>query len=176
MNLKISCDIDGVLADFYSQYLERFGKPKKDSEITRNVNTVLIKDKDFWLNLPVLNNLNWTPRQYTTARVIKKQWIREYLDKEMFPKAPIYQILGYSLSKYSRIRMGGCHLHIDDSLSVFMDLNSKGIPCLLLDSSSNQQWDEPVGRIYSLDKDEIENSYHLFKSTIFPHFREFIKE
>lgn len=170
MNLKISCDIDGVLADFESSYLERFGNPKTDSEITYNVRNILAKDKDFWLNLPVLSELNWIPKQYTTARIIKKRWIKEYLDKEMFPKAPIYQIFGYGLSKYNKIRMGGCHVHIDDSLSVFKDLNSRGQICLLVDSPSNQDWG-PIGRIYSLDKDEIEDVYHLFKETMFPNFK-----
>lgn len=170
MNLKISCDIDGVLADFYNPYIERFGMPKKDSDITKNVLGVLKTDKDFWLNLPVINQLSWEPRQYTTARVIPKQWIKEYLAKELFPKAPVYQIYGYSLSKYSKIRMGGCHLHIDDSLSVFLDLNKKGIPCLLLDSPFNQDWG-PIGRIYTLDKEEIEDTYHLFKETVFDNFK-----
>ena len=167
-------DLDGCLCDFYGPYLNRFGNPKSDTDITRNVQTVLSKDKDFWLNLPVINQLNFVPRQYTTARIIPKRWIKEYLDKELFPKAPVYQILGYGLSKYSKIKMGGCHLHIDDSLSVFKDLNKKGIPCLLLDSPENRNWEEPVGRIYSLDKDEIEYTYYLFKETIFPYFNEFI--
>lgn len=175
MKLKISCDIDGVLADFYTSYVAKFGVPKSDSIITKHVNTILAKDKEFWLNLPVLNELNWVPKQYTTARIISKQWIKEYLDKEMFPKAPIYQIPGYSLSKYSKVKMGGCHLHIDDSLSVFIDLNKKGIPCLLLDSPSNQCWEEPIGRIYTLDIEEIEDCYHLFKQTIFPYFKELLK-
>jgi len=174
MNLNISVDIDGVLCDFYNPYLERFGQPKKDIEITKNVRNILINDKSFWLNLPVINHLNFTPRQYTTARVIKKQWIKDYLEKESFPKAPVYQIHGYSLSKYSKIKMGGCHLHIDDSLSVFKDLNAKKIPCLLLDTPENRHWNEPIGRIYSLDKDEIEDTYWLFKKTIFPYFKEFI--
>lgn len=167
-------DLDGCLCDFYGPYLNRFGNPKSDTDITRNVQTVLSKDKDFWLNLPVINQLNFVPRQYTTARIIPKRWIKEYLDKELFPKAPVYQILGYGLSKYSKVKMGGCHLHIDDSLSVFKDLNKKGIPCLLLDSPENRSWDEPVGRIYSLDRDEIEYTYYLFKETIFPYFNEFI--
>ena len=174
MTLKVSMDLDGCLCDFYGPYLNRFGNPKSDTDITRNVQTVLSKDKDFWLNLPVINQLNFVPRQYTTARIIPKRWIKEYLDKELFPKAPVYQILGYGLSKYSKIKMGGCHLHIDDSLSVFIDLNKKGIPCLLLDSPENRNWEEPVGRIYSLDKDEIEYTYYLFKETIFPYFNEFI--
>ena len=167
-------DLDGCLCDFYGPYLNRFGNPKSDTDITRNVQTVLSKDKDFWLNLPVINQLNFVPRQYTTARIIPKRWIKEYLDKELFPKAPVYQILGYGLSKYSKVKMGGCHLHIDDSLSVFKDLNKKGIPCLLLDSPENRSWNEPVGRIYSLDRDEIEYTYYLFKETIFPYFNEFI--
>ena len=167
-------DLDGCLCDFYGPYLNRFGNPKSDTDITRNVQTVLSKDKDFWLNLPVINQLNFVPRQYTTARIIPKRWIKEYLDRELFPKAPVYQILGYGLSKYSKVKMGGCHLHIDDSLSVFKDLNKKGIPCLLLDSPENRNWEEPIGRIYSLDKDEIEYTYYLFKETIFPYFNEFI--
>lgn len=173
MNLKISCDIDGVLADFYGPYLKRFGEPDKDSTITKNVNTILAKDKEFWMNLPVLNELSWTPKQYTTARVIRKQWIKEYLAKEKFPKAPVYQIYGYGLSKYSKVRMGGCHLHVDDSISVFKDLNSKGVPCLLLDTPNNREWG-PIGRIYTLDREEIEETYQLFKSTLFPYFKELL--
>lgn len=173
MKLKVSMDLDGCLCDFYGPYLERFGTPEKDSVITKHVNTVLKNDRDFWLNLPVLNELKWIPRQYTTARVIKKQWIKEYLEKEMFPKAPVYQIHGYGLSKYRKVKMGGCHLHIDDSLSVFKDLNSKGMPCLLLDSPSNQDWG-PIGRIYTLDEEEIEDTYWLFKDTLFPYFKELL--
>lgn len=173
MNLKVSMDLDGCLCDFFGPYLSRFGNPKEDAEITKNVNTILVNDKEFWMNLPVLNELNFTPRQYTTARVIRKQWIKEYLNKELFPKAPVYQIHGYGLSKYSKVRMGGCHVHIDDSISVFTDLNSKGIPCLLLDAPNNQSWG-PIGRIYSLDKDEIEETYHLFNETMFPYFKELV--
>jgi hypothetical protein len=174
MTLKTSIDLDGVLCDFNQAYLDRFGVTT-DSEITKNVQTVLKKDKEFWLNLPVINHLDWQPKQYTTARIIPKSWIKEYLAKEMFPKAPVYQVPGYGLSKYSRIKAGGCQLHIDDSLHIFIDLNMKGIPCLLLNTPENQNYTEAVGRIYSLDKDEIEESYHLFKDTIFPHFKEFIQ-
>lgn len=169
MKLNISIDLDGVLADFYSPYLERFGNPKNDFEITRNTARILKYDRDFWLNLPVINELKWIPKQYTTARIIKKQWIKDYLKINMFPKAPIYQVFGYSLSKFPRIK--GCHLHIDDSFSVFKDLNSKGLPCLLLDNENNREWG-PYGRIYSLDLDEIEDVYYLFLKTVFPHFKE----
>ena len=59
MTLKVSMDLDGCLCDFYGPYLNRFGNPKSDADITRNVQTVLLKDKDFWLNLPVINQLNF---------------------------------------------------------------------------------------------------------------------
>lgn len=171
--MKISCDLDGVLCEFIEPYISRFGIPSNDRDITKNVNNILIKDKDFWMNLPVINELTWIPRQYTTARIIPKSWIKEYLIKEHFPKAPIYQIKGYGFSKFSRVRMGGCDVHIDDSISVFKDLNRKGQPCLLLDHPSNQEWG-PIGRIYSLDLEEIEETYHLFKETLFPHFKELL--
>lgn len=171
--MKISCDLDGVLCEFIEPYISRFGIPSNDRDITKNVNTILRRDKDFWMNLPVINELNWIPRQYTTSRIIPKHWIKEYLFKEGFPKAPIYQIKGYGFSKFSKVRMGGCDVHIDDSISVFKDLNRKGQPCLLLDTPNNQEWG-PIGRIYSLDLEEIEDIYHLFKETLFPHFKELL--
>ena len=70
--------------------------------------------------------------------------------------------------------MGGCNLHIDDSLQVFIDCNLNGIPCLLMDNSANQSWG-PIGRIYSLDKYEVEDCYHLFKDTMFPYFKELVR-
>lgn len=174
MKFKVSCDLDGVICDFYTPYLERFGNPKKDSIITKHVNGILKCDKDFWLNLPVIHQLNFEVKQYTTARVIPKQWIKEYLQNNNFPKAPIYQIMGYGLSKVPKIKMGGCNVHIDDSLKVFIDCNLNGVPCLLMDSIENRRWG-PIGRIYTLDINEIEECYHLFLDTVFPYFKELIR-
>ena len=45
--LRIGLDIDDTLAGFSQGYLERFGKwPKVDWAITRNVNNILIKEKE----------------------------------------------------------------------------------------------------------------------------------
>lgn len=173
--IKISLDIDGCLANFEYSYYHKFGKPKSDLEITKNVHDKLMKDKDFWMNLPVIERPNFTPRQYTTARLISKNWIKEYLTNNKFPKAPIYQVLGYSLSKVPKLRMGGCDVHVDDSISTFIRTNLEGIPCLLLDRPNNQKWGA-VGRIYSLDKDEIEESYNLFIKTMYPYFKEIVNE
>lgn len=173
MVLRVGLDIDGTLADFESAYLSRFKKwPNKDWAITRNVQNILIKERDFWLNLPVIRIPEFIPRLYCSARVNNKRWTKKYLKDNNFPDAPLYQIPGYKLSK-AKILKGRVDVYIEDSLKNFIDLNSKGIPCLLIDSPSNQEWG-PVGRIYSLDYDEIEYSYNLFKEEIFPNFNEII--
>jgi len=173
--LKVSLDIDGCICDFYTPYINKFGIPKRDSDITKNVIGPLRKDREFWLSLPVINRPNFEVRQYTTARCIPKRWIKDYLKGTNMPEAPVYQLFSHCLSKVPKIKMGGCDVHIDDSLSVFIDCNSKGIPCLLMDNESNQSWG-PVGRIYSLDKDEVYDCYNLFIATMFPHFNELLND
>ncbi len=173
MKLKISLDCDGVLCDFYNPYINKFGIPKKDNEITKNVVGPLSTDKEFWLSLPIIHRPNFKVRQYTTARSIPKTWIKKYLNDSEMPKAPVYQLYSYCLSKVPKIKMGGCDLHIDDSLKVFIDCNLHGVPCLLMDNPSNKDWG-PIGRVYSLDKDEIEECYNLFIKTVFPNFKELL--
>lgn len=175
MSLKVSLDIDGCICEFYQPYLNRFGIPKKDSDITKNVMGALRNDKTFWMSLPIINRPNFKVKQYTTARIIPKSWVKQYLEYSNMPKAPIYQLHSYFISKVPRIKMGGCNVHIDDSLSVFIDCNLKGVPCLLMDNASNADWG-PIGRIYSLDKEEVEESYFLFKHTMFDYFRELVNE
>lgn len=172
---KISLDLDGTVVEFYNHYISKFGEPKTDLEITKNVIGPLRKDKKFWLTQPLINVPNFTPHCYCTARVIKHNWIKEQLKVNNLPIAPIYQVHGVALSKYFQLKRSSANIHVDDSLKVFIDLNLKGFPCLLLDSPNNQHWEEPVGKIYSLDKDEIEDTYYLFKKTIFPYFKELIK-
>ena len=61
MNLRIGLDIDGTIANFDLGYLKRFGKfPQYDWGITRNVKHILIKEKAFWLGLPILRKPNFT--------------------------------------------------------------------------------------------------------------------
>ena len=74
--------------------------------------------------------------------------------------SPLYQVNGYHISKYDTLK-GKVDVFIDDSLKNFIDLNIKGIPCLLMDSPLNQNWGE-IGRIYSLKLEEIESTYNDF--------------
>ena len=159
-HLKISCDIDGCLADFETGYLKRFKKwPNYDWAITRNVKYILTKERDFWLNLPILNTLNFTPKMYCSARLNNRRWTKKYLEDNGFPKAPLYQVPGYNLSK-AKVLKGRCDVHIEDSIKNFLDLNSKGIPCLLYNNTTNEHLG-PILRIYSLDEDEITDAYWI---------------
>lgn len=167
--LRISCDLDDTINYWMDPYLERFGTPKNDFEITKNVRTALLKDKEFWLTLPIKNRPNFMPVQYTTARIINKSWIKQFIRNNDLPDVPVYQVRGVSLSKAKMLK-GRVDVHIDDSIKVFKDLNSKGIPCLLIDSPYNQEWG-PIGRVYSLDIEEIEDAYELFISTVFNNFK-----
>ena len=145
-HLRVSFDVDGVLADFETGYLKRFKKwPKYDWAITRNVTNILIKE--------------FTPKMYCSARVNPKRWSKQYLRDNGFPEAPLYQVPGYKLSKAKTLK-GRCDVHIEDSVKNFLDLNRQGIPCLLYRNSIN---DNPILRIYTLEEDEITDTYWLAK-------------
>ncbi len=169
--LRISLDIDGVLADFNSGYLRRFKKwPNYDWAITRNVNNILIHEREFWLNLPVLNKVEFIPKMYCSARVNPKRWSKQYLRDNGFPEAPLFQVNGYKLSKYKTLK-GRCDVHIEDSMKNFLDLNSKGVPCLLYNESEEVS---PILQIRSLEYDEIEEVYFLAKEMhIFEDFNKY---
>ena len=61
---------------------------------------------------------------------------------------------------------------VDDSVSNFIQMNLSGVPCLLMDSDDNQDWG-PYGRVYSLNREHIEDTYDLFMNTVYPQFKEF---
>lgn len=169
--LRIGLDIDGTIADFDGGYLKRFGKwPNYDWAITRNVEHILIKEREFWLGLPVLRRPNFTPKLYCSARVNKKIWTKKYLSDNKLPNSPLYQLPGYHISKAKTLK-GRVDVFIEDSLKNFIDLNLHGIPCLLIDSPKNEEWG-PICRIYSLDYNEIEDAYNLaVESDIFSNFK-----
>ena len=167
--LKIGFDLDDTINSWYPCYLKRFGQPKNDYEITKNVQRILKHDKQFWLDLPLKNMPDFQPTLFCTARVIPKSWTKRWLEEHNIPMAPVYQKYGYAGSKAPLIK-GRVDVFVEDSLKNFIDLNLNGIPCLLIDSPANQQWG-PIGRIFSLNYDEIEEAYNLFMETVFPNFK-----
>lgn len=168
--MRIGLDLDGTVDDFMNPYLERFGNPKKDSEITKNVMQILSKDRDFWLSLPVLRHIDFIPELYCTKRVNPKPWTRKWLIEHGFPNRPIYQMYYQQGNKATMIK-GRVDVFVDDSISNFIMLNLSGVPCLLIDQPDNQKWG-PIGRIYSLNKEEIIDAYNLLIDTgMFDNFK-----
>lgn len=173
MRLRVGLDIDDTICAFMAPYLDRFGIPKNDSEITRNVQRKLRTDRKFWLGLPVINRPNFNPALYCTKRIHPKVWTRRFLEDNNLPIAPIYQVYLQTASKVPKIK-GRVDVFVDDSLSNFIDMNLKGLPCLLIDSPYNREKWGSIARIYSLDIEEITDTYNVFSQTIFPNFREII--
>lgn len=172
MSLRIGCDLDGVIANFNKGYLKRFKKwPKYDWCVDRNVNHILIHERDFWLNLPVIRVPDFKPRLFCSARVNNKKWTKKYL-MNLGLDSPLYQVPGYHISKVKTLR-GRVDVFIEDSLKNFIDLNLHGIPCLLMDTPENKSWG-PIARIYNLNEQEIEDCYYLFLDTVFSNFKELV--
>jgi FMN phosphatase YigB (HAD superfamily) len=168
--IKVGFDLDNTIFDFDQGYLKRFKKfPNYDWAITRNVNNILIKERDFWINLPVIRRPDFIPTLYCTARVNKKVWTKKAIEINDLPDSPVFQIPGYHLSKAKYIK-GRIDVFVEDSIKNFLDLNRQGIPCLLINNKFNEHLG-PILRIYSLNYNEIEDVYNLGKITgIFDNF------
>lgn len=176
-SLRIGLDIDDTLADFINSYRHYFNTKKypyrlSEKHITRNVVRVLKFDRNFWINLPIKNVIDFIPELYCTARVCNKEWTKQWITQNGFPKRPVYQIFGHGVNKAKFIK-GRVDIFVDDSLVNFTLLNQSGVPCLLLDTPYNQSW-EYGGRVYSLNRNEILEEYFLFKHGVFPYFDELI--
>ena len=161
--LRIGSDLDDTLNQWWPVYVERFGLPKNDYEITRNCQQKLRKDRDFWVNLPVLHRPNFNIYLYCTKRTSSKEYAKKWLEINGFNKAPIYQCF-YQYGSKAPLIKGRCDLFVDDSPSNFLDLNRKGIPCLLMDGPHNRHLGE-VLRVYSMDYDELYETFVLGEIT-----------
>lgn len=157
--IKCSLDLDDTIFSFQDHYISKFGKPKSNLEISKNINGKLLKDNNFWLTQPLINKPNFPVHSYCTARIISKYLIKKQLEINNLSNAPVYQVFGYSLSKISQLKRSGCDVHIDDSVRVFKDCLRHNIPCLLMDSPNNR-WFQTDARIYSLNYNEIELIYN----------------
>lgn len=166
-HLRVGSDIDDTICSWYAEYEKRFGSNNPDHLITYHVENILRKDREFWVNLPVINRPDFELTLYCTKRVNPKSYTKEFIKKNNLPDVPVYQQYCQSASKAPLIK-GRVDVFIEDSVRNFLDLNRKGIPCLLIDSPYNQSWG-PVGRIFSLDYYEIEDAYELFIKTMFKH-------
>lgn len=163
--MRIGLDIDDCLADFmgaYCKYFDTDNNPKmlEDAIITRNVQRVLSKDREFWLNLPVKNFIDFVPELYCTKRVNNKAWTKAWLKANGFPDRPVYQMYHQQGNKADMIK-GRVDVFIDDSLTNVMKCNNSGVPALLF--HTERSIDCPLYKVYSLDRDAIIEAYLFLK-------------
>jgi len=161
MNLRIGLDIDDVLAGFFDMYKVTFTKPKDmvDANITKNV-LKLKTNREFWVTLPKLRDIDFVPAIYCTKRISPKTWTKDWLAANHFPERSVYQMY-YQRGDKSTMIKGKVDVFVDDSISNFMKINKSGIPCLLMDAPHNQGFETPY-RIYTLTLAEIKEKYSEF--------------
>ena len=157
--LRIALDLDQVLFDWMAKYVEKYGEPKSDQEISKNVYN-LRKDKNFWSNLPLIEKPDFIPEIYATKRINSKTYTKACLKKYNLPIRPIYQTLCQTSNKAYIIK-GRCDVLVDDSISNVLSCIKMGVPALLIDRPHNKNIDFKY-RIYSLKYSEIEKVYNLF--------------
>lgn len=174
MKLRVGFDLDDTIFGFSEGYLRRFKHfPKYDWAITRNVQNILINERDFWVNLPVIRRPNFEPKLYCSSRVNRKSWTKKAIEINDLPNSPLFQVPGYHIPK-SRYIKGRVDVFIEDSPHQWKSLNLAGIPCLLIDGRNNKEYG-PLLKIYSLNYNEIEDAYYLGKEYgIFNDFNKFL--
>lgn len=175
IRLKIGCDLDDTIFGFSEGYLNRFKKwPKYDWAITRNVTHILSKERDFWIELPVIRRPNFVPKLYCSSRVNKKCWTKKAIEINDLPNSPLYQVPGYNIPKSKYIK-GRVDVFIEDSPYQWKALNNAGVPCLLIDSPNNKEYG-PFLKIYTLNYEEIIDVYNLgMKFEVFKNFNKYFE-
>lgn len=149
--MKIGLDIDDTIVDFTGPFRKRFPDANSSGKISRAIRNHLMEDKDFWLNLPVKHLPDFEPTLVCTKRCVPIQWSVEALANAGIKDVPIYQIGGKDKSKTVRYQID---FFVDDDLYNFMEMNTSGLPCLLMDHPANKKY-TGEGRVYSLNEKEL---------------------
>jgi uncharacterized HAD superfamily protein len=154
---RVGLDIDGVLADFVGHLMKVSGN---EGHIPNHWNDPIIKseyenikdDKEFWSTIPTLvdsKDIPFEPAAYITSRAIDVKVTQAWLDKNMFPTAPLYSI-GHGMSKVETAQKAKIDLYVDDSYSNFVELNKAGILTYLYTTPYNVRYNVGARRIHNL--------------------------
>lgn len=156
---KIGLDIDGVLADFTTHLMKVSGNEGHIAEhwndpIVRREFDKVKNDEKFWAEIPALmtrEDIPFEPHCYITARSISKEITQAWLDRNLFPTAPLYCV-GVGESKIDVAKKSGIDVMVDDSITNFIELNSNGVFCYLYDAPYNKKYNVGYKRIHSLSE------------------------
>jgi 5'(3')-deoxyribonucleotidase len=156
-NYRIGLDIDEVLADWMSAYMEKMGIVERpdnwffDREIGKRFEE-LQNDEKFWLNIPVLTlpkDIPFEPCCYITTRPKSTHdWTLEWLHKNGFSAAPVFTVQG---SKVQAAIDNKLDWYVDDRYENFVELNKAGICTFLFDRPHNKRYNVGFKRIYTLN-------------------------
>lgn len=154
---KIGLDIDGVLGDFVGHLMKVSGNEGHqplhwNDPVVRREFDIWKNDPEFWANIPPLvtrEDIPFEPHCYITARSIDHTVTQTWLDKHLFPKAPLYCI-GFGESKIEIAKKSGIDIMVDDSYTNFLELTNAGIFTYLYDAPYNKKYDVGYKRIKSL--------------------------
>lgn len=157
--LRIGLDIDGVLADFETAYLEHFNIDNKEHPIDwndyrfKNSNNFKIIEGDinFWSNIkPIITgkDIDFNVSCYCTARPIDVETINRWLKFHNFPKAPLLNV-GLNGNKVDFVKEN-CDVFIDDSIYNYNEINNNGGCCFLMTRSHNEKYSVGYKRINNI--------------------------
>lgn len=153
-NKRIGLDLDGVIFDFNKAYEDKFNVKMNPYWSTNYKMSEHLKeleqDKDFWVNLPLLNKPKCEIAAYITSRSIPTEWIMESIEKNGLPCAPVIAI-PWGASKVESLKKANINFYVDDKFENFQEINEAGITCYLMDSPANKYYDVGKMRIYDLD-------------------------
>lgn len=150
----VALDLDDCVFNFLGSYTKRFGVNisdywNGDYNMSENLKT-LKEDKDFWINMPIINRPTFEVDYYVTARSIPIEWTQEAIQRNNLPKAKIYT-LPWNVSKIDTLKELKVDIMIDDKAETFKECLSNGIFCYLMDAPHNRYYDVGHHRIYDLN-------------------------
>lgn len=151
---RIVLDIDEVVCDWQGGYREFTGEPLTGYYWDSQYNTPeklqeLAQNKDFWLNLKVLNRPDFVPHAYVSSRGIPVEWTKEWIEKNDLPCRPVIHV-PWGASKVEELLKLKADIFIDDRIDNVVDAQKAGITSFLMSASHNQHYEVGYRRINDL--------------------------
>lgn len=152
---KIVLDIDGVVFDFDKAYEKRFGVKLNpfwngNYQISDHLKE-LESEKEFWLNLPILNIPKFEVFAYVTSRGIPTEWTMESLQMNGLPCAPVVTVPWNQSKVESLKKLGDDIIFVDDKFDNFKECTNAGIFTYLMTAKHNEYYNVGHRRIHNLE-------------------------
>lgn len=155
---NVGLDIDGVVADFQTSFLDYMFNTGKISQKEREAplhhwndyrfrdNFKYIADsEEFWSNIkPLLHGseLKFEPECYITARTIDKNITEKWLKNNGFPVKEVINV-GFDGDKRQALKDHRIEIFIEDRFENYLDARELGIFCYMVNRPHNMKYDIP---------------------------------